>query len=131
MFNDKLYEDLRPVSLTPALSKIAEEFIVANYISPAVLKVIDRDQYGGIPKSSTLNALISMIHHWSQATDGFGAAVRIILVDYRKVFDLIDDNILKQKVLRLDIPRCIVNWVAGFLTNRQQRVKLSEQCFSE
>ena len=28
---------LRLVSLTPALSKIAEEFIVANYISPAVL----------------------------------------------------------------------------------------------
>ena len=53
----------------------------------------------GIPKSSTLNALISMIHHWSQATDGSGAAVRIILVDYRKAFDLIDHNDLIQKVL--------------------------------
>ena len=95
---------LRPVSLTPALSKIVEEFIVANYISPAVLKVIDRDQYGGIPKSSTLNALISLIHHWSQATNGSGAADGIILVDYRKAFDLIDHSVFIQKVHRLDIP---------------------------
>ena len=41
----------KPVSLTPALPKTVVEFMVANYISPAVLKVIDRDQYGGIPKS--------------------------------------------------------------------------------
>ena len=72
--------------------------MVANHISPAVLKVIDCDQYGGIPKSSTLNALISMTHHWSQATDGSGAAVRIILIDHRKAFDLIDHNVLIQKV---------------------------------
>ena len=117
---------LWPVSLTPALSKIAEEFIVANYISPAVLKMIDRDQYGGIPKCSTLNTLILMIHHWSQATDGSGAAVRIILADYRKAFKLIDRNVLIQKVHQLDIFCCIVNWVADFLTNRQQCVKLSE-----
>ena len=72
-----------------------------------------------------------MIHHWSQATDGSEAAVRIILIDYRKAFDLIDHNVLIQKVHRLDIHRYIVNWVADFLTNRHQRVKLSERCFSE
>ena len=93
--------------------------------------MIDRDQYGGIAKSSTLNALVLMRHPWSQATDGSGAAVRIILVDYRKAFDLIDHNVLIQKVHQLDIPRSIVIWVADFLTNRQQCVKLSEQCFSE
>ena len=82
-------------------------------------------------KWSTLNALILMIHHWSQATDGSEDTVRIILIDYRKAFDLIDHNVLIQKVHRLDIPRYIVHWVADFLTNRQQRVKLSEQCFSE
>lgn len=72
-----------------------------------------------------------MIHHWSQATDGSEAAVRVILIDYRKAFDLIDHNVLIQKVHRLDIHRYIVNWVADFLTNRHQRVKLSERCFSE
>ena len=48
---------LRPISLTPALSKIAEEFIVAMYIGPAILSIIDPDQFGAIPKSSTTHAL--------------------------------------------------------------------------
>ena len=60
---------LRPISLTSCISKVGEEFIVSNYIAPAILKIIDPNQYGAIPKSSTTQALISMIHQWSKATD--------------------------------------------------------------
>ena len=31
-----LKKDLRPISLTPAISKIGEEFVVTDYIKPAV-----------------------------------------------------------------------------------------------
>ena len=35
-------KDLRPIiSLTASISKVAEEFIVVDYVKPAVLKVID------------------------------------------------------------------------------------------
>ena len=61
---------IRPISLTPALSKLAEDFVVNKYIGPAVLEVIDPNQYGAIPKTSTLHALISVVHTWAQATDG-------------------------------------------------------------
>lgn len=118
-------KNLRPISLTPTISKVAEEFIVIKYIAPAVLKEIDPNQYGAIPKSSTIQALISMIHQWSQATDSTGAAVRITLFDYRKAFDLIDHQILVKKIQSLSIPRNICCWVVDFLTNRYQRVKLS------
>ena len=47
------------------------------------------------------------------------------------VFDLIDHQILLQKVFSLNIPTSIARWVADFLTNRKQRVKLSHDCFSE
>ncbi|KXJ18534.1 5-hydroxytryptamine receptor 4 [Exaiptasia diaphana] len=103
----------------------------ATYVGPAVLKKIDPDQFGGIPKSSTLYALISMLHHWLQATDGTGAAIRIVLFDYRKAFDLIDHNILVTKIKGLDIPHSALAWVTDFLTHRQQRVKLSADCLSE
>ena len=53
---------IRPVSLTPALSELAEEFVVSKYIGPVVLELIDPNQFGAIPKSSTLHALISMVH---------------------------------------------------------------------
>ena len=57
-------KDLRPISLTSCISKVAEEFPVNKYVKPAVLKVIDPNQYGVMPKSSTTMALISMLHHW-------------------------------------------------------------------
>ena len=79
-------KDLRPISLTASISKVAEEFIVVDYIKPAVLKAIDSNQYGAIPQSSTTIALISTIHRWSTASDGNGAVIRSILFDYRKAF---------------------------------------------
>ena len=89
---------LRPISLTSCISKVGEEFIVSNYIAPAILKIIDPNQYGAIPKSSTTQALISMIHQWSKATDSSDAAVTVLLYHYRKAFDLIDHNILIKKI---------------------------------
>ena len=40
---------LRPISLTPVLSKIAEEYVVDSYVKPSVLKNIDPQQYGTVP----------------------------------------------------------------------------------
>ena len=124
-------KQIRPISLTPALSKLAEDFIVNKYIGPAVLEVIDPNQYGAILKTSTLQALVSMVHTWAQATDGTGSAVRVVLLDYRKAFDLVDHSILAAKILELRIPRRIARWVCDFLMDRRQRVKLSNDCFSE
>ena len=118
---------IRPISLTPALSKLAEDFIVRFYISPAGLEIIDPNQFGAIPRSSTTEALISMIHTWGSATDKTGAAVRVVLLDYKKAFDLIDHNILAEKIYSLNIPCGVARWVCDFL----QRVKLSNHCFSE
>ena len=94
-----LKKDLRPISLTPCVSKVAEEFLVDDYIKPAVLKVIDPNQYGAIPKSSTTMALISILHQWPLGTDGNGSTVRTILFDYRKAFDFIDHSILIDKIM--------------------------------
>ena len=122
---------LRPISLTPTISKLAEDFIVAHHIGPAVMEVIDPNQFGGIPVSSTLHALTSMLHTWTQATNGTGAAVRIVLFDYRKAFDLIDHTLVLRKVFSLSVPRGVACWVADFLSYRKQRVKLSVDCFSQ
>ncbi|CAB4003563.1 Hypothetical predicted protein, partial [Paramuricea clavata] len=117
---------IRPISLTPTLSKLAEDFIVRNYVGPAILEIIDPNQFGAVPKSSTTQALISMIHTWASATDGTGA-----LLDYRKAFDLIDHRIPVDKILSLRMPRGVARWVCDSLLNRFQRVKLSNDCFSE
>ena len=127
----EICKHLRPISLTPALSKVAEEFVVSKHIGPAILCQIDPNQFGVIPKSSTSMAAISMIHNWSQSTDGSGAAVRIVLFDYKKAFDLIDHGILAEKISRLPIPKAVVRWAIDFLQDRKQRVKLANDCVSE
>ena len=122
---------LRPISLTCCLSKLAEEFVIEKFVAPAILKRIDSHQFGGIPRSSSTIALISMLHNWAKATDGTGNSVRVLLVDYRKAFDLIDHSILINKIRQLPIPIYITNWLISFLCGRKQRVKLARDCVSE
>ena len=121
----------RPISLTPVISKLAEEFVVDRFIKPAILQIVDSRQYGVIPKSSTTQSLIVRVDNLAKATDGSGALVRVVMFDYKKAFDLIDHHILVTKLHTLDIPPEIINWVSDFLTNRQQRVKLASDCYSE
>ena len=94
-------KQLRPISLTPCLSKFAEDCVVVDYAKPAVLQILDPNQYGAVPKSSTTQALIHMVHHWSKETDGNGATVRVTLFDYQKAFDLIDHKILVSKLCNI------------------------------
>ena len=89
---------LRPISLTPVLSKVAEEFVVAEHLRPSILKKIGDNHFGAIPESSTTHALISMVHSWTKHTDGTGSTVRVVLFDYRKAFDLIDHALLARKL---------------------------------
>ena len=75
---------LRPISLISVVSKVAEDFVVENFVKPAVLIKIDRYQFGTIPKSSTTHALRSMIHKWKEQTDGSGSMVRVVLFYFKK-----------------------------------------------
>ena len=50
--------------------------------------------------------------------------MRIMLLDYRTAFDLIDHNILAKKICDLPIPLGIACWVVDFL-------QLANDCYSE
>ena len=127
----EIKKQLRPISLTPSISKIAEEFVVTGHVKQAVLRILDPSQFGAIPKSSTTFALLEMVHEWSQGTDGNGSTIRSLLFDYRKAFDLIDHSISISKLSVLDIAPSVINWIIDFLSDRSQRIKLCEGCVSE
>ena len=97
---------------------MAEESVVDGFVKPAVMNILDDNQYGAIPNSSTTMALISMLHSWSVGTDGNGATVRTLLLDYRKAFDLIDHSILVRKLRnQCKLPASIINWIIDFLSD--------------
>jgi hypothetical protein len=95
------------------------------------LKEIDETQFGTVPKSSTTQALISMVHEWTKYTDGNGSSVRVVLFDFRKAFDLIDHTILAGKLTKLDLPYGVLSWITDCLKSPKQRVKLASDCRSE
>ena len=108
-----IQKQLRPIS--PCISKVAEEFVVDDFMKPAVMNILDDNQYGAIPNSSTTIALISMLHSWSLGTDGNGATVRTLLLDYRKAFDLTDHSILIRKLRnQCKLPASIIDWIIDF-----------------
>ena len=100
---DDVNKHLRPISLTPVLSKLTEDFVVDRYVKPAVLAKVDPRQFGTVPCSNTSEAIVSMIHTWNSATDGNGATVRVVLFDFKKAFDLIDHWVLVRKLCSCDI----------------------------
>ena len=91
-------KDLRPLSMTSTLSKVAESFIIERDLRPTLLKSMDPLQFGFVPGSCTTFALISMLHNWLEATDSTGATVRVALLDYRKAFDFVDHSLLLAKL---------------------------------
>ena len=58
-----LAEDLRPIALTSILAKIQETFVVKWMYEDTTGK-ISESQYGGVPRSSTVNALVNLLHKW-------------------------------------------------------------------
>jgi hypothetical protein len=96
---------------------VAEDFVVENFVKPAVLRKMDINQFGTIPKSSTIHALISMILKWKKQTDGSGSMVRVVLFDFKKVFDLIDHVILVDKLTTFEIPKRIIGLIFSKTVN--------------
>ena len=52
---------LQPISITRVLSKVAEEFVVKQYVKPAAFVKVDPRQFGTTPGSNTTEALINDI----------------------------------------------------------------------
>jgi hypothetical protein len=57
-----LEKDIRPISLTPTISKVLES-IVGEWILNFVVGHLDERQYGGINGRSTTHALVDILHH--------------------------------------------------------------------
>jgi hypothetical protein len=71
-------------------------------------------------------ALIDMMQLWHEAIHR-NQSVRIIFIDYTKAFDLIDHGILIEKFRKLGTPQILLSWLEGYLSERQQRVKLGQE----
>ena len=92
--------ELRPISLTPCISKVMEECVV-EWILEDISHKIDRKQFGVIKGTSTTLCLLDMFHNWLLNLDTPGQYLRICFLDFSKAFDRINLNILVTKFVFL------------------------------
>ena len=107
-------KDIRPISLKPIAAKVVES-IVMEWVDDTIVSNVDPKQFGGLPGTSTTDALVEMAHKWYEATDTRNTYVRIVLLDFSKAFDLINHNILLEKITSIRYIGPILRWVAAFL----------------
>ena len=69
---------------------------------------------------------MEMVHTWCEATDKPDTFVRVLLVDYSKAFDHINHEIMIAKLYDMGLPAYLVRWMAAFLIDRQQSVKIGD-----
>ena len=114
---------IRPMSLTPVLGKVMESF-TRKWIMECVSEDIDSHQYGSVKGSSTVHALVELVHLWQQALDKPGKVPRVLLLDYSKTFDRLDHHILFRKLASIGIPDLLTRWVTSLLCGRRHCTKL-------
>lgn len=121
---------LRPISLLPIASKIFEN-VVLNIYRDAFVNCYDPFQFAYRPRSSTVCALIT-IHDFILKTLELPnvSSIRILTFDMSHAFDCVPHDLLLTCIRNLPVPlrNCnyLLNWLNGYLCNRQQRVKLGE-----
>ena len=88
---------------------------------------IDAKQFGGISGTSTTDVLVELVHMWYKATDKLNSYVRVVMLDFSKAFDLINHHLLLDKLQSYGLPAHILRWMATFLLDRAQRVKIGNE----
>ena len=117
----------RPISVLPILSKIAERHVHnALYSFLCENNLIYIRQSGFRSKHSTETALIKIIDDLLFNLDNDRVS-GMVLVDYRKAFDMIDHTLLLKKLEVYGISRDSLEWFTFYLKDRRQLVELGDK----
>lgn len=115
----------RPISILPILSKVLEKHVhdcLSSYLHEHNL--LHKTQSGFRSQHSCESALVHMIDSWLDAMDN-GKMVGVVLVDFKKAFDLVDHQILLSKLELYGIDNQTLIWFNTYLTHRQQQVSVN------
>ncbi len=115
-------DDLRPISLTPTLSKVLER-LVGRRLIPRIASKFDIRQYGAHKSRSTTHALLDITDRCHQALDN-RKWVRCTFIDFSKAFDHADHETVLRKMAERNIDPVCLKWMHSYLCNRSQRTKV-------
>ena len=104
--------------------KVLEKLISSHLISYLQdNNILTPHQYGFRAKFSTIDQLISTYEDVTEMVDR-GRVVDLIFFDYSKAFDCVPHYVMLSKLYCLGIDGNVLNWIRGFLSNREMKVKV-------
>ena len=118
-------ENYRPISLLSVFSKILEKIMYNRLISFLESNhVLSNSQYGFRKGKGIDNAIQSFTETILKAKDSREQTVGLFL-DLSKAFDMVNHNILIDKLNKIGIRGLAENWFISYLSNRTQIVEIN------
>ena len=115
----------RPISLTSVCCKIMEAIIRDNLIKYFdTNKLFSERQFGFLHGRSTVSQLLRILDNWTESLE-LGGQIDVIYTDLEKAFDKIPHRRLLSKLKSYGVNTETIQWIAAFLKNRRQRVKIN------
>ena len=115
----------RPISLTCIICKVMEAIIRDSIIKHlAENKLITSSQHGFTAHRSCLTNLLEYLETLTRLVDE-GHCIDIVYLDFSKAFDKVPHVRLLNVLHAHGIDGLVLNWIAAWLNDRQQRVVLN------
>ena len=112
----------RPISILPIVSKVIEHLLAKHLLAYLnKYKLLHEAQSGFRKHHSCHTALIKLINDWLSHIDR-GNIVAAIFFDLKKAFDVVDHEILLQKLALYGVKGTFLHWFESYLSNRSQCV---------
>ena len=112
----------RPISILPIVFKVIEKHVTKHlfaYLNK--YKPLHEAQSGFRKHHSCETALIKLINDWLSHIDK-GNIVAAIFFDFKKAFDVVDHEMLLQKLALYGVRGTSLRWFETYLSNRSQCV---------
>ena len=125
--NPKSCDELRPISQTPCLAKVAETFIM-RVLLDQIQGSIDQRQYSGLKDCNTSVYLVRMhdsLLKWVEKGHSF---VDLGAIDFRKAFDLINHIVAALNLKLMGAKKKTLTLVLDFFRQRMHRVFALYEC---
>ena len=112
----------RPISLTSSISRLFEEVLLLKLIPFTLEKnLLSRSQFGFLPNRTSCGNLLSSVHSWMAAYSSANCT-SVLYTDIKKAFDSVNHRFLVHILHSLGFHSEVINWIAAFLSDRQQQV---------
>ena len=95
---------------------------ISNFVTR--LEILYLNQYGFRENRSTSMAILTFVEKIKESLDNCNFSIGLFL-DFSKAFDMIDHDILLEKLNIFGIRGLCLSWIKSYLTNRKERVVIS------